>query len=58
MPVVQACIVGSWARGLTASYINLVLLHLLLLLNDGLDEGRLAIQVDSVLILQIVNVVV
>jgi hypothetical protein len=34
VPVVEACIVGdTWARGLPTAYVDLVLLHLLLLLD-------------------------
>jgi hypothetical protein len=59
VPGVQACIVLSiGARSLPAANIDLVLLHLLILLNYGLYESWLAVQIDSMFVLQVVNVIV
>ena len=46
---------------LATTYVNLALASLvllLLLLNDLLDEGRFRVQIDTVLVLEIVDIVV
>ena len=46
---------------LATTYVNLALTSLvllLLLLNDLLDEGRFRVQIDTVLVLEIVDIVV